>query len=136
MKMSALFHLQLLKLKKIKCLYFLGQTSFEEDISSLSFCDFMKIPETPFTSHKMSKSSYLPQMMSDPKNKGILFSSTLIVEEGKVHSFLWSEFILVSYVSFVVSLRYRKTPQKSQNNKKLIYPSNNVKLKALYFLQL
>ena len=87
MKMSALFLLQLLKLKKIKCLYFLDQTSFEEDISSLSFCDFMKIPETPLTSHKMSKSSYLPQMTSDPKNKGTLFSSTLKVEEGKVHSF-------------------------------------------------
>ena len=33
---------------------FLDQTSFEEDISSLSICYFMKIPETPLTSHKMS----------------------------------------------------------------------------------
>ena len=59
MKMSALFLVQHLKLKKIKCLYFLDQISFEGDISSLSFCDFMKIPENPLTSHRMSKSSYL-----------------------------------------------------------------------------
>ena len=38
-KMSTLFLLQLLKLKKIKCLYFLDYTSFEEDISFLSFYD-------------------------------------------------------------------------------------------------
>ena len=92
-------------MKKIKCLYFFDQTSFEGDIIFLSFCDFMKIPETPLTSHKMSKSSYLPQMMSNPKNKGTLFSLTLKVEEGKVLSFSWSEFILVSngYCYFVVS---------------------------------
>ena len=65
-------------------------------------------------------------MMSDPKNKGTLFSSTLKVEEGKVHSFSWSEFILVSYGNFVVSRRYWKTPKKSQNEKKLISPSNDV----------
>ena len=85
--MSAPFLLQLLKLKKIKCLYFLDQTSFEADISSLSFCDFMKIPKATLTSHKMSKSSYLPQMASDLKNKVTLFSSTLKVKEGKVPSF-------------------------------------------------
>ena len=41
----------------------------------------------PLRSHKMTKSSYLPQMTSDPKNKGTLFSSTLKVEEMKVHLF-------------------------------------------------
>ena len=67
--------------------------------------------------------------MSDPKNKGTLFSSTFKVEEGKVHSFLWSEFIQVSYVNFVVSWRYQKTPHMSQKDKKLISPSNDVKSK-------
>jgi hypothetical protein len=37
MKISALLILQLLKMKKIKCLYILDQTSFEEDMSFLSF---------------------------------------------------------------------------------------------------
>ena len=39
MKISALLFLQLLKLKKIKCLYFLGQTPFEGNMSLLSFSD-------------------------------------------------------------------------------------------------
>ena len=64
--------------------------------------------------------------MSDPKNKGTLFSSTLKVEEGKVHLFSWSEFILVSYGNFVVSWGFRETPHKSKNDKKLISPSNDV----------
>ena len=85
--MSALFLLQLLKLKIIKCLYFFNQTSFEGDTTSLSFCDAMKIWKTPLTNPKMSKSSYLPQLTCDLKNKVTLFSSTLKVEEGKVHSF-------------------------------------------------
>ena len=68
-------------------------------------------------------------MMSDPKNKGPLFSSTLKVEDEKVHSFSWLELKLVSYVSFVVSLRYRKTPQKSQKDKIAISHSNDVKSK-------
>ena len=42
-------------------------------------------------------------MMSDKKNKGTLFSSTLKVEETKVHLFSWSEVILVSYGPFVIS---------------------------------
>ena len=38
MKISPLLFLQLLKLKKIMCLYFLDQTSFDGDFSFLSFC--------------------------------------------------------------------------------------------------
>ena len=71
---------------------------------------------------KTTKSSYLPQMTSDLKNKVTLFSSTLKVEKGKMHSFSWSEFILVSFGNFVDSWRYWKTPQKSQNDKMLISP--------------
>ena len=41
----------------------------------------------PLRSHKMTKSSYLPQMMSDPKNKGTLFSSTFKVKDKKVTLF-------------------------------------------------
>ena len=37
----------------------------------------------PLTNHKMTKIFYLPQIMSDPKNKGILFSA-FKVEELKV----------------------------------------------------
>ena len=36
-KISALSYLQLLKLKKIKCLYFLDWTLFEGDMSVMSF---------------------------------------------------------------------------------------------------
>ena len=39
------------------------------------------------TIQKITISLYLPQMMSDPKNKHTLFSSTLKVEEIKVHLF-------------------------------------------------
>ena len=39
------------------------------------------------TSLKTTKSSYLPQMTSDQKNKDTLFSSTLKVEEKKVELF-------------------------------------------------
>ena len=35
----------------------------------------------------LTRPTGLPQMTSDPKNKGTLFSPTLKVEEGKVHSF-------------------------------------------------
>ena len=45
---------------------------------------FHEGPGKPLTSKKMTKSSYLPQITSDPKNKGTLFSSTLKVEEKKV----------------------------------------------------
>ena len=41
----------------------------------------------PLRGHKMTKSSYLPQMTSNQKNKGTLFSSTLKVEEKKVMLF-------------------------------------------------
>ena len=35
----------------------------------------------PLMYHKTTKSLYLPQMMSNPKNKGTLFASTLKVEK-------------------------------------------------------
>ena len=54
----------------------------------------------PLTSHKRTKSLYLPQMMSDPKNKGTLFSSTLKVEDKKVLLFFQFEVNLVSYGDF------------------------------------
>ena len=101
MKMSAFF-LQLLKFKKTKCLYFLDQTSFEGDISFLSFCDFMRILYNLFTSHKMSKSSYLPQMTSIPKNKGTLFSSTFKLKENKVTLFFGLDIIWGRYELFVI----------------------------------
>ena len=41
-------------------------------------------------------------MMSDKKNKGTLFSSTLKIGEKKVHLFSWLEVILVSYDNYVV----------------------------------
>ena len=49
---------------------------------------FHEGPGKPLTSKKRTKSSYLPQIMSDPKNKGTLFSSTLKVEEKKVLLFV------------------------------------------------
>ena len=39
-----------------------------------SFCCFIKIPETHSKVRKKTKSSYLPQMTSDQKNKGTLLS--------------------------------------------------------------
>ena len=41
----------------------------------------------------MSKSSYLTQMTSDPKNKGTLFPSTLKVEGNNVPLFFGSDVI-------------------------------------------
>ena len=57
------------------------------------FCCFMKIPENPLISKKISKSSYLSQMTSDIKIKGKLFSSTFKVEENKVTLFFRSDVI-------------------------------------------
>ena len=54
----------------------------------------------PLISHKMTTSSYLPQMMSDPKNKGTLFSSTFEVEENTVPLFFWFDVNLVRYGNF------------------------------------
>ena len=39
-------------------------------------------PRKPLTSKKMTKSSYLPHITSDPKNKGTLFCSTMKVPEN------------------------------------------------------
>ena len=54
----------------------------------------------PLTSKKMTKSSNLPQMTSNQKNKGTLFSSTLKVEENKVLLFFQFEVNLVRYCDF------------------------------------
>ena len=54
----------------------------------------------PLGGHKMTKSSYLPQMTSNQKNKGTLFSSTLKVEEKKVVLFFLFEVNLVRYGDF------------------------------------
>ena len=122
-------YIQLLKLKKIKCPYFLDQTSYNWDMSFLYFLNACPYVPYQISKLKITNSSYLSFMMSDPKNEGTLFSSTLKVGERKVLLFLWSEFILVSYGHFVVSWRHPKTPQKSQNDKKLISPSNDVRSK-------
>ena len=97
----------------------------------------MKIPKTRLTSHTMSKSSYLHQMTSDPKNKGILFSSTLKVGEIKVDLFSWSEFILVSYDDFVVSERYQKTPHKLKrtNSSYLLQITSDLKNEVTFFFK-
>ena len=127
MKLSALFLLQLSKLNKIKYLYF--QTSFEGDISSLSFCDFMMILGNPLTSRAMSKCSYLPQMMYGPKNKVTLFSSTLKVEETNVPLFFGYDIIWGRYELFDILWLVRGFSiifKKSWNDKELISPSNYV----------
>ena len=129
MKISTLLFLQLLKLKKIKCPYFFVQTSYYWDISFLWFKNLCPYVHHQITNHKMSKSSYLPRMISDLKSKGTLFSSTLKVEEVKENLFSWLEFILVSYVNIVISWRYRKTPHKSKKDKNLISLSNDIRSK-------
>ena len=55
-------------------------------------------------SHKITKSSYLIHITSDPKNKDTLLSSTLKVGENKVHLFSWSEVNLAIYGPFVVTI--------------------------------
>ena len=129
MKISTLLFLQLLKLKKIKCPYFFDQTSYKWDISFLWFKNLCPYVQYQITNHKMSTSLYLSQMRSDLKNKVTLFTSTLKVEEVKVHLFSWLEFILVSYVNIVISWRYRKTPHKSKKDKNLISLSNDIRSK-------
>ena len=68
----------------------------------------------------MTKSSHLSQTTSDPKNKGTPPSSTPKVEDKKVHPFWRSEYNPTSYDHFAVSRENRITPQKAQNDKKLI----------------
>ena len=58
--------------------------------------------ENPLRSPKMTKSSYLPQMTSNPKNKGTFFSSTLKVEDKKVPLFFCLEVNLVRYGNFEI----------------------------------
>ena len=126
MKRSALLFLQLWKLKEIKCLYFLDQTSFEGDMSCLTFCDWWFDNEHKNKIFEIIKSSYLSNLVSEQKNKGTLYSSTLKVGEIKVHLFSWLELILVSYGNFVIAWRNWKTPHKSQNDKKLISQLNDL----------
>ena len=94
---------QTFKVEEKKCPYFFIQTSDSWDMSFLWFQIVCSYVHYQFTNHKMSKRLYLPQMTSDPKNKGTLLSSTLKVGEIKVHLFSWSEIILASYDDFVIS---------------------------------
>ena len=104
-----------------------------------SFWCFTKIPEDPSQVTKGQEAHISLKWCLIQKNKGTLFTSTLKVGAIKVHLFSWSKLILVSYIHFLFSWRYCKTPHNSKNDKKLISPSNDVwlkKIKALYFLQL
>ena len=117
MKISTLLFLQLLKLKKIKCPYFFVQTSDYWDISFLWFQNVCPYVHHQITNHKMSKSSYLPRMMSDLKSKGTLFSSTLKVEENKVSLYFWSDVIWERYDLIVLFRLVRGFPGSSWNDK-------------------
>ena len=78
--------------------------------------------------HKMKKSLYLPQMLSNPKNKGTLFSSTFKVENIKVHLFFRSDVILGRCELFYILLLVRGffgNCMKSQNDKEPISLSND-----------
>ena len=66
----------------------------------MDILSFHEDTENPLRSPKMTKSSYLPQMTSNPKNKGTLFSSTLKVEDNEVFLFFGFEFDLVRYGIF------------------------------------
>ena len=103
-KIKKIYLLQLWKLKREKCTHF-HDRSWSWGVMVILL--FHEDTGKPLRSHKMTNSSYLPQMMLNPKNKGTLFSSTLKVEEKKVHLFSWSEVNLVSYDHFVVSWRHR-----------------------------
>ena len=71
-------------------------------------------------------------MTSKPKNKGILFSSTLKVGENKVSLFFRLEFIYGIYGHFVISAWDAK--RKSKQSTKLPYISDvtSKKIKALF----
>ena len=115
-KITPLSFPQLSKLKKMKCLDFLDQTSFEGDMSFLTFCDRWFDNGHMDIYFEITKILYLSNMMTERKNKVTLFSSTLKVKEIKVYLFSWSEFIVVSYCNFVISWTYWKTPHKSKSN--------------------
>ena len=96
-KIMALYFLQLWKLEKQKCFYFQDQSSswwvmvillFHEGAGKL------------ITSHKTTKSSYLPHMTSGPKNEGTSFSSTFKVEEKKVLLFFLFKVNRLRYSDF------------------------------------
>ena len=122
-KISVLYFLQLLKLKIRKWTYFHDRRTTWLVMKILLFQEETGLP---LKSHKMTKSSYLPQMTSDQKNNGTLFSSTFKVEDKKLHLFSWSEVNLISYDHFVVSWRNWITPHKSQNDKTLISHLNDL----------
>ena len=114
------------KVEEYKVSLFFSQTSYYWDISFLWILNICPFVHYQITYHKTTKCLYLRYMMSDEKNKGTLFPSTLKVGKIKVHLFSWLEFILVSYGHLVVSWRYWKNSHKSQNDKKLLSPSNDV----------
>ena len=81
--LRALSFLQLLKLEKRKCLYFLDFWPVGWDIAILSFYQYLSIWSQ---TKKLSKWQYLSPEATNLKNEGTLFSSTLKVEEKKVLS--------------------------------------------------
>ena len=112
------------KVKKIKCLYFLEQTSFEGDISFLSIWDlwggFRHLHET-------TKIPQLTRMNSYHENKYTFVSPTFKVEENKVTLFFCSEIRLLKYELFVFSkCMFLCKITNHENVKKLISPSNEV----------
>ena len=115
-----------LKVEGNKVPLFFHQTSYTWDISILLFCDKLFDNGQKDIYFEFTKSLYLSNMKSEKKNKDTLYFSTFKVGEIKVRLFSWSEFILVSYGHLIIPWRYRKNPHKSQNDKKLLPPSNDV----------
>ena len=91
-KIRALYFLQLWK-----CAYFHDQSPTWLVMVILLFHEGAR---KLITSHKTTKSSYLPHMTSDPKNEGTSFSSTFKVEEKKVLLFFLFKVNLLRYSDF------------------------------------
>ena len=75
-------------MKKIKCLYFLDQTSFKGYISSLSYCDFMKIPENPLEVTKWQKAHISLNFGQIQKIKALYFLQLWKLKKIKCPYFL------------------------------------------------
>ena len=138
MKMRALFILHLLKLKKIKYLYFFYQTSFEGDISSLSFCDFMKISETPLKVIKCKKAHISLKWRLIQKIKALYFLQLQKLKNEKCSHFYDQS----SFWWVMVILSFHEIPENPSKVTKwqkahISFKWRQIqKIGVLYFLQL
>ena len=137
-KISALSFLHLSKLKKIKCLYFLDPTSFEGDMSFLSFCDFW---EVFWYLHKLQNYHNSPGWTLVMKMSALFILQLLKLKKIKCLYFLDQmsfdgEMTFFKFFDLWEVFRYLCEITKSQRAYISLKWYQIQKIKALYFLHL